>query len=192
MSNQRTTIQIPSRRTAIAEILSLPTVPRTEKMRVTRLWNYHNMVQDYFEPIRYWPVHTQKMMLREKKNNRDRYLLFAFLNGNGVDPELAVQAIKMSDYVRGRRIIYPYDVQALRQFWDFIRQSSGSNSRFYGNMVYYDVANKELRRWFIVYKRLDLPSLRHQWGHLRVPTEDRQSWDVFGAERFDIRRHRCL
>ena len=114
-----------------------------EKERVIRLWNYLNNVQDDFWPIYKWPMWAQKAMLREHKDHKSRYELFAFLNGNGVVPTRAVQMIYFADYnVQTGPIPGRYDAAALREFNDMIRKADAGDRTFYNKMSYWDMHNK--------------------------------------------------
>lgn len=110
---------------------------------MTRLWNWLNNQQDFFYPISQWPLHLQKMMLRSKKTSLQRYTLFSFLNGNGVDPQIAVQAIYVQDVRQGVLIPGNYDAEALREFQRFINRSRKNELNFYGPMHYWDMHDKE-------------------------------------------------
>lgn len=56
-----------------------------------RRWNTYNN-WDWF-PIRVWPRSIAESVIKENLGDKQRFALFMFLIGNGMDPEMAVQSI---------------------------------------------------------------------------------------------------
>jgi hypothetical protein len=57
--------------------------------------------QDLFWPLYKWPSWARDAILKEHKNNRDRYALFVFLTLNGLPPDIAGHWV-LSHHRRGR------------------------------------------------------------------------------------------
>jgi len=91
--------------------------------REARLWNYFAKGDEFFT-IREWPAYLQEMMLLDHKNNRERFSLFFFLTGNGLNPTLAADWIQSRDVRGGQHLVTGvYDPQAIRHFAQLIEQS---------------------------------------------------------------------
>jgi hypothetical protein len=60
------------------------------------VWNHLNR-GDWFYPIRKWPSWLQSLMLKEHRNNRERFTLFFFLTGNGLSPDIAGEWTLLKD-----------------------------------------------------------------------------------------------
>lgn len=101
-------------------------VARQLSPREARLWNYL-AIGDEFASIRTWPQFLQEMMLLDHKNNRERFTLFFFLTGNGLNPTQAADWIQLADVrtnARGGRqfVSGVYDPNAIRHFAQLIEQ----------------------------------------------------------------------
>lgn len=111
--------------------------------REARLWNYLARGDEFFS-IREWPAFLQEMALLEHKNNRERFTLFFFLTGNGLNPTQAADWIQLAD-VRMKPNGTPgfisgvYDPQALRQLAQLIDQCR-SGTLFKGDKKIMDMA----------------------------------------------------
>jgi len=111
-------------------------------MRMTRLWNFLNTSQDLFYPIRYWPLWIQRIALLEHKSGVQRYDLFKYFVGNGVDPVQALRMIIVADVIDGKAISGVYDAAALREM-DRWRNLAVRNDRaFFDKMTYWDMHDK--------------------------------------------------
>jgi len=89
---------------------------------------------------------TQRTLLLKHKNSGQRYSLFKFFVGNGVDPTLAVQFIIISDYVNGKPVSGNYEPDALRELERMRVRALRNDPQFFGPMAYYDMHNKEMQR----------------------------------------------
>lgn len=110
--------------------------------REARLWNYLAKGDEFFS-IREWPTYLQELMLLEHKNNRERFTLFFFLTGNGLNPTTASDWIQSSD-ARAQRghltlVAGVYDPSALRQLAQLIEQAR-NGSLFTGQKKIMDMA----------------------------------------------------
>lgn len=94
--------------------------------RETRLIEYLHSTQDVFYRYGDWPRYLQEMILLPHKNNRQRYTLFFFLVGNGMEPVLAGQWALIIDVrpVAGRPVMVlgQYDDEAQRQMAQMKRE----------------------------------------------------------------------
>lgn len=94
-----------------------------EMARKARVYTFFSHGIDFW-PIAQWPEYLQEMALKRHKENHERYKLFQFFHGNGLDAVLAIAYLKMMD-VRddGRLIFEPYDATASKQFLQLIQQA---------------------------------------------------------------------
>jgi len=94
--------------------------------RETRLIEYLHSTQDVFFRYGDWPRYLQEMILTPHKNNRQRYTLFFFLVGNGLDPILASRWTFIIDVRtaagRPHMILGQYDDEAQRQMEQMRRE----------------------------------------------------------------------
>lgn len=106
--------------------------------RETRLLEYFHL-QDSFFPIGKWPSYLIRMMLLEHKNNRERFTLFFFLTGNGLEPTTAAGWILTTDVAwPDKRIQGRYDPSALKQMSQLIEQER-SGTLFKGDKKIMDM-----------------------------------------------------
>lgn len=80
-------------------------LPRTRSE--AKRWNFLNR-QDFFFPIRSWPLRLQRLGIIDHLKNQERLTYLAFLINNGVPPDRALQFIYY-----GRS----FDMSARRQIW---------------------------------------------------------------------------
>lgn len=110
--------------------------------REARLWNYFAKGDEFYS-IREWPKYLAEMMLLEHKNNRERFTLFFFLTGNGLNPTTAADWIQLADVQLMMRGLIPvssvYDPAAIRQFAQLIEQSR-TGTLFKGDKKIMDMA----------------------------------------------------
>lgn len=79
-------------------------------------WSNYLNKQDWFYPLRSWPDFLRDLALKCHKNNRERYTLFFFLVGNGLDPQLAGRWCIGNDYtLDSGPISKGYDASAYKQ-----------------------------------------------------------------------------
>lgn len=71
--------------------------------------------QDIFFKYGSWPEYLRDLALLPHKNNRQRFTLFFFLVGNGLEPELAVLWTLLVDVRSGKLIQGVYDDSAKKQ-----------------------------------------------------------------------------
>lgn len=90
--------------------------------RSARVWNFFNNVSDWWK-ISTWPGYLQTMALKEHKSYRDRYRLFLFFVGNGLDPMTAYHWVVMRDYVDGDLKWEAYDASAHAQLTTQIKET---------------------------------------------------------------------
>lgn len=105
--------------------------------REARLLDYFH-TQDDFARIGTWPRYLIDMMLLEHKNNRERFTLFFFLTGNGLEPSTAAGWILTTDVAGSKRIQGHYDLSATKQMSQLIEQER-SGTLFKGNKKMMDM-----------------------------------------------------
>ena len=116
---------------------------KTDRRREAALWNHFNSSKFDWYPIREWPKYIQEMALKEHKNNRERYKLFLFFVGNGMNPYTAtincmLRDVRPSEYDRGRKYdVYPYDHKAMEHFAQLQREAETGRLQREGK--YYDL-----------------------------------------------------
>ncbi len=93
--------------------------------RQARLINYLH-TQDFFFKLGEWPGYLRDMILQHHKSNRERFTLFFFLTGNGLDPSTAVSWTLIADY-RGKEILGSYDIPARSQMMQLQKQLKDGN-----------------------------------------------------------------
>ena len=76
------------------------TVPHPKSMRESRLINFFQQ-QDVFFQYRFWPRWAQVMILLEHKKNNERYNMMCFLMGNGLEGRTAVDWTASYDFYNG-------------------------------------------------------------------------------------------
>jgi len=57
--------------------------------REVRIIEYLHSVQDVFFRYGSWPQYLRDLLLKPHRTNRERFTVFFFLTGNGLDPETA-------------------------------------------------------------------------------------------------------
>jgi len=111
--------------------------------RETRLIEYLHSTQDVFFRYGNWPAYLQEMILLPHKNNRQRYTLFFFLVGNGLEPLLASQWALLIDVrpVAGRPVMVlgTYDAEAMRQM-EQMRREVRNETFFKGQKAMMDMS----------------------------------------------------
>jgi len=98
-------------------------VKRPLTPREVRLIEYFHG-QDFFFRLGSWPPYLQDMILLPHKDNRQRFTLFFFLTGNGLDPDTAATWVKGLDVSKFNHGLIPgvYDDSAKRHFAQMIEQ----------------------------------------------------------------------
>lgn len=89
--------------------------------RETRLIEYLH-TQDVFFRYGDWPKYIQDMVLKPHKNNRERYTLFFFFVGNGLDPYQAARWTLLIDVRQGTLVLGQYDESARQQMEQMRRE----------------------------------------------------------------------
>lgn len=87
---------------------------------------------DFF-PITMWPQWARSLYLKSHKNRVDRFTLFCFLVGNGMEPKAARHCI----------LIGQYDNAAHNQMAELVKKGPGGNK----NIMYWDIQNKRNMRF---------------------------------------------
>lgn len=99
--------------------------------RETRLIEYLHSTQDVFFRYGDWPGYLQEMILLPHKKDRERFTLFFFLVGNGLDPFIASQWALILDVRpwqgRPRVILGTYDDAAQRHMAQLRKQLREEN-----------------------------------------------------------------
>lgn len=116
-----------------AVLVVLPQDPRQ-----ARVANHLNE-GDLFWPLRQWPTYLQTLALSPHRNNRERFTLFSFLTGNGLDPTTAGQWTLMDDYRNGWYNTRGYDDSAHRQV-DQMKNAVRNRTFFKGDKRMMDMA----------------------------------------------------
>lgn len=80
--------------------------------REVRILDYLHSVQDVFPRVTEWPEWAIRSIVKPHRNNRERYNLFFFLTGNGLNPEIAADWTLLID-CRPDRFGYPRPVKSL-------------------------------------------------------------------------------
>lgn len=112
--------------------------------REVRIIEYLHTVQDMFFRYGDWPEYLQRMMLKPHKNNRERFTMFFFLTGNGLDPEAAGLWTLLLDVRPGlagilRPIPGAYDEAAHKQI-EQMKQQLANGTLFKGTKDMMDLA----------------------------------------------------
>jgi len=104
---------------------------------------YLHSVQGDFFPLGKWPQYLVDMVLKPHKDNRERFTLFYFLVGNGLNPEdahLWTLLLDVRPGLRGTPVIITgqYDNKASEQMEQLKRQLA-ENQLFTGNKKMMDM-----------------------------------------------------
>lgn len=108
-------------------------------------WSNYLNKQDWFFPLRTWPDFLQDLALKCHKNNRERFTLFFFLVGNGLEPQLAGRWCIANDYtIDSGPISKGYDASAYKQVEQMKAQTlllpGAPGAMFQGNKKIMDMA----------------------------------------------------
>ena len=111
--------------------------------RETRIIEYLHAAQEDFFPLGKWPAYLIDLILKPHKDNRERYTLFYFLTGNGLNPETARLWTLLLDVRKdgqGIDVLVPggYDVKAHEQM-EQMTQQLANGSLFTGNKKMMDM-----------------------------------------------------
>jgi len=98
-------------------------------------WGAFWDAMDVFVPIREWPRHFRQMMYGRHLNNEERFTLFLFLTGNGLEPSIAAGFVLIP--------AGDYDMEAMRQMvW---LMHAAYNGELFDRYRTYDINYRQIR-----------------------------------------------
>lgn len=118
--------------------------------REVRIIEYLHNVQDMFFRYGDWPEYLQRMILLPHKDNRQRFTLFFFLVGNGLEPEIAGVWTLLIDVRAGltgilRPIVGGYDDAAHKQI-EQMKQQVANGTLFKGTKDMMDLVAGHVKK----------------------------------------------